>query len=78
MIIQYNDSMVDMDERYSSKDFTSIDFVDIADGVNVYCSCFSHENPDTQVFRPDMTGVMFYNCNLNNCVIPPGNTVVGG
>ena len=29
-----------------------------------------------ECFRPDMTGVIFRNCNMTGCVIPLGNTVI--
>lgn len=78
MIIKYDNEDIKMHEELSSKDFTEKAFVDIPDGTNVYMSCFSCETPDSPIFRADMTGVTFYNCNLDNCLIPDGNTVVGG
>jgi len=78
MKIQYEDKIVDMDEEFSQKDFIGMRTVSIPDNVNVYGSCFSKEVPDTVVFPDNMAGVTFYNCNLDNVVIPSGNTVVGG
>jgi hypothetical protein len=33
---------------------------------------------EKDIFPDDMTGVTFYNCNLDNVYVPPGNTVIGG
>lgn len=65
---------------YSHKDFTGRSLVDHddMDGKTVGGSCFSQEAPDTHVFPAGMTGVTFSYCNLDNCFIPDGNTVVGG
>lgn len=76
-MINYNDVETDMSDDFSCKDFTRHEYVEIPNGVNVYMSCFSCEQP-TAMFPADMTGVTFYNCNLTNCTIPDGNTVVGG
>lgn len=71
--ITYND-------KYSLKDFTNQTLLDATDlnGITIYGSCFSKEFPDTRVFPDNMTGVTFYNSNLDNVLIPPGNTVIGG
>ena len=60
----------------SQQDCTGARFVDIADNQVVYGSCYSQETPNSVIFRPDMTGVTFRNCNLMNVLIPPGNTVI--
>lgn len=72
------------DDEYSFRDFThrkltdhGIIESDLSNKI-IYASCFSQENPDSHIFPEDMTGVMFYNCNLDNVYIPPGNTVIGG
>ena len=65
---------------YSRKDFTGRSLIDVVDlsGQTITGSCFSHETPDTHIFPEDMTGVTFLYCNLDNCFIPPGNTVGDG
>lgn len=65
---------------YSRKDFTGRTFIEATDlnGKEIIGSCFSQEKWREDVFPPDMSGVTFINCNLDNCHIPEGNTVIGG
>jgi len=72
--------LIEYDDRYSHKDYTTGKLYAEKNLKNliIYNSCFSKETPDLKVFPTEMTGVTFYNCNLDNCFIPPGNTVIGG
>ena len=65
---------------YSHKSFSGKSLVDRVDMQDIIItgSSFSQEIPDSQVFPSTMQGVVFINCNLDNCLIPEGNTVVGG
>lgn len=66
-------------DEFSRKNFTHAILTERnLDGLAIYASCFMHEEPDSEVFPENMTGVTFLNCNLDNVKIPPGNTVVGG
>jgi len=75
-----------MNIKYSYKDFLNQDLTnDDAEGFtgDIEGSCFYRETlgsdvPPFDVFPSDMTGVTFKRCNLDNCVIPDGNTVEGG
>lgn len=49
----------------------------IPSGTIVSNSCFSCETPDSSVFPKGMKGVRFFNCNLDNVVLPPGNPEIG-
>lgn len=77
-MIDYNGNDVEINSEFSLKDFTgkSLKYRQITG--NVYGSCFSREKPDSDVFPSNMQGVTFYDCNLDNCLIPAGNIVVGG
>lgn len=70
-------NVITFDDKYSFKDYTG-QKVSIPSNTVVYASCFSQEIVDRKIFDDLMTGVKFYNCNLDNCVIPPGNTAIGG
>lgn len=72
--------IVHYDDTFSQKDFTGWDWHDriLPNGIVIYGSCFSNEIPDSKIFKPDMTGVTFVNCNLDNVSVPAGNAVVGG
>jgi len=72
--------LIEYDDRYSNKDYTSGKLYSEKNLKNlvIYNSCFSKEKPDNKVFPSDMTGVVFYNCNLDNCILPSGNTIIGG
>jgi hypothetical protein len=71
-------------EKYSFKDFTDQSFKDhkAADFNNttIVGSCF-HQNVVGEedvlhdIFPDGMTGVHFVRCNLDNVLIPPGNTM---
>lgn len=77
MQIEFDNAMVEMSDEWSWKDFTAHSLLNIPSGTNVYLSCFSCEAP-TPIFPSTMTGVTFYNCNLDNCIIPDGNMIIGG
>lgn len=76
MRIQFGNRIIECSDVFSQRDFTGASFVDIPDNVTVYGSCFSQETPGSAVFRLDMRGVTFRNCNLMNVDMPPGNTVI--
>lgn len=81
MLILYNGSQIEMSEEFSFKDFTRHHvLIDIPDGTNVYASCFSKEEPDFTLFRPNMRNVTFYNCNMDNVRVPQpnNNQIIGG
>lgn len=70
--------MLTYNDEYSFKDFTNRDLLSASDlsGETIYASCFSQSDLDRVVFLSEMTGVTFYRCNLDNCVIPDGNTTI--
>ncbi len=79
MDVNFNDQTYACCAEMSQKDFTGKDLKDMdLNGRVIYASCFSQEIPDSEIFPQDMVGVTFLNCNLDNCVIPEGNLVLGG
>ncbi len=66
--------------KYSDKDFTGWDMSSREDMSNIIIenSCFSHEIPGSTVFPVGMVGTTFIDCNLDNCLVPIGNTVIRG
>lgn len=67
------------DEDLSFKDFTGLEFhsrpeYDFSNKV-IYQSCFSQETPDSDIFK-DVRRAIFIKCNLDNVLIPAGNTVI--
>ena len=65
-------------DSMSNKDFTG---QDVSKGINlnnkvIHSSCFSQEKPDSTPFKNTLTGCTFIMCNLDNCFIPNGNTVI--
>ncbi len=70
------------DEKLSRRIFTNWEFLsrpeyDFTNKV-IYDSCFYNENPDSDIFPLTTQNVTFINCNLNNIVLDPSFTVLGG
>ena len=68
-----------INEKLSFKDFTHQTFLmdDPAAWVGVIKgTCFAQEGSWHDVFPVGMTGVTFERCNLDNCIIPEGNTII--
>lgn len=65
------------DDELSLKDLTTRTFEnDDLSGKVIYGSTFYRETPNSIIFNNKMTGVTFINCNLDNIVIPEGNTLI--
>jgi hypothetical protein len=74
--------MSKLNEKYSYKSwkrqsFTGKDPAEFND-TEIVAAGFGQREPWTKVFPDLMKGVTFRDCNLDNCVIPAGNMVVGG
>ena len=67
-----------INEKYFHKNFTQQDLSKESakdfEG-DIVGSCFAQTEPNTVVFPPAMQKAKFFRCNLDNCVIPLGNTV---
>lgn len=78
MKFTYNTIEYDIDDELSFKDFTGwTSFEQDFNNKVIYGSCFSSEVPDADIFG-SIKGATFIVCNLDNVLIPPGNTVLGG
>lgn len=66
-----------MTNPYDNKDMTGWDLSDREDMDGLYIEglCLSQCTPRS-VLPSGLTGVTFSNCNLDNVVIPPGNTLI--
>lgn len=71
---------VTCDDRWSQKDFAGRFLRDQRGmrDIAIYAANFSQEEPDTVVFPDDAVNIRFVNCNLDNCKLPRGSSVVGG
>lgn len=68
------------DDKYSFKDWSEADFTTATDlnGKTIRGAYFYKEGkPFREVFPADMKGVTFEFCNLDNVVVPEGNTMIG-
>lgn len=82
--IFYEGQWIEMNDKYSFKNFTNQDLSKEKDlkNINIYSStfyqqCGLNDTPGWRhIFPEDMKGVTFYNCDLNNVYVPPGNTII--
>lgn len=72
------ESELEYSDEWSFMDRANYPYSDIPDNTIVYASLFNREAADFPSFRADMSGVKFYNCQLINVLIPPGNEIIGG
>lgn len=61
--------------KYDDKDCTGWDLSDRTDmnGLTIHGLCLSNETPNAKVLPPDLKGVTFERCNLDNVFVPAGN-----
>lgn len=73
-----------INEKYSYKDFTNQSFLGVDHsefdkteivGSNFYQESKEGEDIEKNIFPVGMTGVTFRKCNLDNVIVPVGNTV---
>lgn len=79
MKFTYLETEYDIDDELSFKNFTGFEFYsrpeyDFSNKI-VYQTCFSQETPDSDIFK-DVRGATFIKCNMDNVLIPDGNTVI--
>lgn len=65
-------------EKYSYKTMQGYDLTSATDMDNIviYSSSFYREVPNSVVFPSGLTNTTFIKCNLDNCVIPAGATLI--
>ena len=75
--VLYDGQIIEYSDEYSHKgQISSWRDKNIPPGTVIYNTHFSKEIPDTKVFPDNMTDVTFYNCNLDNVVLPTGNIYI--
>ena len=78
MKYNYQGKDYEISEKYSFKDLTGRYLRNETDmnGLIIYGTCLSHENPDSEILPKDLEGTTFIRCNLSNVFIPSGNFVI--
>lgn len=71
---QYSAKITELKRGWKQKSLLDIPAEEL-NNTEIVGTSFAQEEPDTDVFPPDMVGVTFTKCNLGNCNIPPGNIV---
>ncbi|MBU2249108.1 MAG: hypothetical protein KKD77_20340 [Gammaproteobacteria bacterium] len=71
-----------LNEKYSYQSHKRKKFLDVGpiefNDMEIIGACFYQDTPYSDVFPKDIRGVIFRNCNLDNCNIPAGATVISG
>ena len=78
----YKGKNMDINEKYSYQSFKRQDFLKIDvkefDGMKIIGSCFHQDKPYSDIFPSGIRDVIFEKCNLDNCNIPAGASIIGG
>jgi hypothetical protein len=68
-----------INQKYSFKDYMNRSFTSVSalefSNTEIKGSCFYQEGDAKEIFPTGMTGVTFIRCNLDNVVVPVGNTI---
>lgn len=76
--LNYKGTIYEINDALSHKDMTGWDLSALQDMDSqvIYNTCLSNETPDAAVLPATLTGATFIACNLDNVLIPAGNTVI--
>jgi len=74
---EYSAECSAMKRGFKRQSFINVDPEEF-NNTEIIGSSFSQTEAFTDVFPPGMAGVVFTNCNLNNCNMPNDNAVVNG
>lgn len=72
-----NDRLIIMKGGFKNKSFLNTPVIEF-NHTEIIGSDFSQLEPFTNVWNPQLTGVTFTNCNLNNCKINMNCTIING
>lgn len=76
--VNHNGTVYEIYDALSNKDMTGWNLSQRTDMDNkvIYNICLSNETPDAEVLPANLTGATFIASNLDNVLVPEGNTII--